>query len=154
MLFKNRKKGQQLVEMALTLPIFIMIIVGIVDFGRALHCWANLNYQCVQAARAATKRIHPLIARNVFSKDTHPPLGQETGVDGVWDVFWKFRSPMMPEADYSNLVFSGVGDSNQTVEIKASFNMSLMTPLIGALVGGSNRDGAITISAQASERKE
>ncbi len=148
MKLRNRKHGQQLVEMALTLPIFIMVVIGIVDFGRALHCWSNLNYQCMQAARAATKRIHPLIARNVFSKDTHPAL------EVVQQAFWKNRSPMMPEADYSNLVFTGVGNSDQKVEVKASFNMSLMTPLIASVVGGSNRDGAITINALACENKE
>ncbi|HNX75483.1 MAG TPA: TadE/TadG family type IV pilus assembly protein [Candidatus Rifleibacterium sp.] len=151
---RRAKRGQQLVEMALTLPIFIMVIIGIIDFGRALHCWSNLNYQCVQAARAAGKRIHPLIARNVFSKDTHPAL------EVVQEAFWKNRSPMMPEASYSNLEFKGVGNNTgvgiakETVEIKASFNMSLMTPFIGALVGGTNRDGAITISSIVTERKE
>jgi len=150
----KRKKGQAIVEMALVLPIFIFVLIGIVDFGRLLHSWACLNFQCVRAARVATRRIHPLIARNVFSKDTHTPLGQETNIDGVWDVFWENRSPFMSEADYNPPVFTGVGDSSRVVEVKASYNLSIMTPMLGALMGGENKPGALTIHASATEQKE
>lgn len=153
-MIRKRKKGQAVVEMALVLPIFIFVLIGIVDFGRALHSWAGLNFQCVKAARAATRRIHPLIARNVFSKDTHTPLGQETNVYGVWDVFWANRSPFMDEADYNPPVFTGVGENSRTVEVKASFNLSLMTPMMGSLLGGENKSGALTIYASAFEQKE
>jgi hypothetical protein len=142
------KRGQAVLEMALVLPIFIIILIGIFDFGRALHCWSNLNYQCVQAARAATRRINPLIARNVFSPSTHP------GLDEVQQAFWKFRSPLMPETSFSNIVFSGIGTADQLVEVKASFNLSLYTPVFGSLVGGTSKDGALTIHAAARERKE
>jgi hypothetical protein len=60
----------------------------------------------------------------------------------------------MPKDDYSNITFAGVGTGDKTVEIKASFNLSLITPFIGSLVGGQNKDGALTISASASETKE
>lgn len=147
-MMKSSKKGQGIVEMALVLPIFLIVFIGIFDFGRALHCWSNLNYQCVQAARAATKRIHPLIARNVFSASTHP------SIEEVRNAFWKNQSPMMPRTDYSEPVFNGVGDNSQVVEVRASFNLSLYTPIMGGLVGGENKDGAITLHATASERKE
>jgi hypothetical protein len=144
----SRKKGQGVVELALVLPIFLFVIIGIVDFGRALHSWACLNYQCVQAARAATKRIHPLIGANMFTADTH------TAESEVTEMFWKYRSPMMAPDDFSGPLYSGVGTGAETVTVSASFNLSLMTPVIGKLVGGSSKDGAITISASASEDKE
>ncbi len=144
----QKKSGQAVLEMALVLPIFIIILIGIFDFGRALHCWSNLNYQCVQAARAGTKRINPLIARNVFSSTTHP------GITEVQAEFWRYRSPLMPEPEYSNLSFGGIGTSDQTVEVRASFNLSLYTPVLGPLVGGNQKDGALTINASARERKE
>jgi hypothetical protein len=148
-MLKNKvRKGQAIVEMALVLPIFIFLLIGIFDFGRALHAWSNLNYQCMQAARAATRRINPLLARNVISPTTHPNLNE------VQTAFWKFRSPLMPQDSFTNLSFSGVGNNSPTVEIKASFNLTLYTPLVGALVGGSNKQGALTIHASARENKE
>lgn len=150
----KHNRGQAVVEMALVLPVFIFIIVGIFDFGRALHSWSTLNYQCVRAARAATRRISPLIANNRRLPISFMPLGQEPEVYGVWDEFWKYRSPAMAEADYENLSFTGVGTTTEDVTISASYKMTLMTPFLGSLVGGSNNDGTITISAQAREKKE
>jgi hypothetical protein len=60
----------------------------------------------------------------------------------------------MAEADYENLSFAGVGTTTEDVTISASYKMTLMTPFLGSLVGGSNNDGTITISAQAREKKE
>jgi Flp pilus assembly protein TadG len=143
-----RKSGQAVVEMALVLPIFIFVLIGIFDFGRALHTWSNLNYQCVQAARAATKRINPLVARNAFSATTHPPLSE------VQQAFWQFQSPLMPRSNYSNITYTGIGNSNRTVEVKASFNLKLYTPVVGSLVGGEKKESGLTIHAIAKENKE
>ena len=147
-MMNGNRKGQAIVEMALVLPIFLVVFIGIFDFGRALHCWSNLNYQCIQATRAATKRIHPLIARNVFSASTHP------SIENVRAAFWKNQSPLMPQANYGEPVFNGVGGSSQVVEVRASFNLSLYTPIIGRLIGGKDKDGALTLHAAASEQKE
>lgn len=148
MINSKKNSGQAVLEMALVLPIFLILLIGIFDFGRALHCWSNLNYQCTQAARTATRRINPLIARSVFSSTTHPALEE------VQSAFWNNRSPLMPEASYSNLTFTGVGTAEKNVEIKASFALSLYTPILGSLVGGTSKDGALTIHAASRETKE
>ncbi len=145
---KKFRKGQAVVEMALVLPIFIFVLIGIFDFGRALHTWSNLNFQCMQAARAATKRINPLIAREVFGVNTHPDLSE------VQAAFWKYRSPMMPQDMFTNVTYTGVGTADKEVRVSASFRLSLYTPLIGSLVGGNNGEGALVISAVAAENKE
>lgn len=146
----NRNRGQAIVEMALVLPIFLIVFIGIFDFGRGLHCWSSLNYQCVETARFASKRIHPLIGRNVFSANTHPSL---IDVKDYFETKSK-RSPMMPEEDFNPTVYAGVGDDAKEVSISASYNLSLYTPILGGLVGGESKDGAITIRATATERKE
>ncbi|OGK06113.1 MAG: hypothetical protein A2W80_05735 [Candidatus Riflebacteria bacterium GWC2_50_8] len=145
----KEKKGQAVVEIALVLPIFILVIIGIFDFGRALHSWSTLNYQCTRASRAATKRISPLIARNLFTPETHVQLGTEAQPDvySVQSEFWKYRSPAMPRENYEPPLFEGVGTDAKEVTISASYNMTLMTPFLGALVGGANNGGAITIHA-------
>ncbi|PKL49259.1 MAG: hypothetical protein CVV42_06950 [Candidatus Riflebacteria bacterium HGW-Riflebacteria-2] len=151
-----KSRGQATVEMALVLPIFIFVIVGIFDFGRTMHSWSTLNYQCLKAARAATKRISPLIARNLYTPETHLQLGVE-GEENVYSVrseFWRYRSPVMPVENYENLSFTGVGTDTKNVTISASYKVSLMTPFMGSLVGGSNKDGTITISASVTVEKE
>lgn len=55
MMFRSRtagsRRGQTLVEFALILPVFIMLVVGILDFGRAV--WATSAL--ASAAREATR---------------------------------------------------------------------------------------------------
>ncbi|KAF1081280.1 MAG: hypothetical protein GQF41_2548 [Candidatus Rifleibacterium amylolyticum] len=148
-----KSRGQAVVEMALVLPIFIFVIVGIFDFGRALHSWSTLNFQCTKAARLAAKRLSPLIARNLYTPETHTPLGQQDDVYGVHDEFWKYRSPTMAEADY-DVTFEGVGTGTQNVTISATYNLKLITPFMGSILGGSNGDGTIVISSSVTEEKE
>ena len=145
---KTKNKGQAIVELALVLPLFIFMILGIFDFGRALHAWSNLNYQCTRAARLASRRINPLIARNVFSSSTHTPLQE------VEEVFWHFRSPLMPQDSYTSVVFSGVESNDTNIEVRASYAMTLYTPMVGQMIGSANRDGNLVLSAVARERKE
>lgn len=115
-------RGQAVVEMALVLPIFIFVIVGIFDFGRALHSWSTLNFQCTKAARLAAKRLSPLIARNRYTTENHTPLGQQEDVYGVQDELWKYRSPTMAVADCDPPPsFTGVGTYTKDVRISATY---------------------------------
>lgn len=171
---KQRTRGQALVEMAFVLPIFIIIIVGIFDFGRVLHCWATLNYQCVRAARTSTRRINPLLTGNAMIPSAFPTLAETAS------TFNQYRSPMMSPANYVDqsstsyqatdgttvtipVYFSHSGitnydptdpEKNKVVKIKASYTLDMITPLLGQLVGGENRPGSITIHAYAEEHKE
>ncbi|WP_037986493.1 TadE/TadG family type IV pilus assembly protein [Thalassobacillus devorans] len=47
-------KGQALVEMALVLPILLMLLFGIVDFGRIFHAYLTIDHVGREAARLAT----------------------------------------------------------------------------------------------------
>lgn len=169
---KGLNRGQALVEMALVLPIFILIIIGIFDFGRVLHCWATLNYQCVRTARASTRRINPLLTGNAMIPSAFPTLAE------VATVFNQYRSPMMAADSYldqntatykdafgndvtvkvlftkSDIDIDSDGIASDGVLIRAAFTLDLITPLVGQLVGGENKPGAITIHAYASESKE
>ena len=144
----TNSRGQAMVELALVLPLFLIVVLGIIDFGINLHVWATLNQQCVQAARAGTKRINQLVARDMFTPSTHAPLSD------VETAFWHYRSPLMPAANYQNITFDGVSSFSQTVTVRAQFNATLYTPFLGSMVGSENGDGKLTLTAVASERKE
>ncbi|WP_052352886.1 TadE/TadG family type IV pilus assembly protein [Neobacillus dielmonensis] len=48
------ENGQSLVEFALVLPVLIMLLFGIVDFGRAFHAYLTIDHAGREAARAAS----------------------------------------------------------------------------------------------------
>jgi len=145
---KKNRTGQALVEFALVFPIFIFVVLGLIDFSRVFHAWSTLNFQCVQAARAAAVRLDPIIARNVFGSGTHTSLATVTA------TFDQFRSPMMIPSLYHDRGFSGVGESAASVTVYAQYDLELLTPGIAALIGSSAKPGFITFSARAQEIKE
>lgn len=45
------ESGQSLVEMALVLPILLMLLIGILDFGRVVYSYAHLHMAAQESVR-------------------------------------------------------------------------------------------------------
>lgn len=56
----NNKKGAALVEMALILPLLMLIIFGIFEFGRAMYITNTLNNAAREGARRAAVSPAPI----------------------------------------------------------------------------------------------
>ncbi|MBM7660299.1 Flp pilus assembly protein TadG [Bacillus mesophilus] len=52
MMFKDQR-GQSLVEMALLLPVLLLLLVGIIDFGRVLYSYSHLHLATQETVRLA-----------------------------------------------------------------------------------------------------
>lgn len=50
------QKGSAIVEMALVLPILILLVFGIIDFGRVFHAYLTIDHAGREAARMASIR--------------------------------------------------------------------------------------------------
>lgn len=50
-LFKRKEKGQSLVEFAMVLPVLLLLIMGIIDFGMAFHSVVTVNTAAREGAR-------------------------------------------------------------------------------------------------------
>ena len=55
----GRSDGQTLVEFALVLPIFLLLVMGIFELGRAITYWHDLNNTAQVAARYAVVNRYP-----------------------------------------------------------------------------------------------
>jgi Flp pilus assembly protein TadG len=55
----ERQEGQALVEFALILPILMFILLGILDFGRAMNYTNNLTQLAAEGARSAAVNHNP-----------------------------------------------------------------------------------------------
>ncbi|MBM6619514.1 TadE/TadG family type IV pilus assembly protein [Bacillus suaedaesalsae] len=47
----KEERGQSLVEMALLLPVLLLILVGIIDFGRLLYSYSHLHMATQETVR-------------------------------------------------------------------------------------------------------
>lgn len=72
---RTTETGQALVEFALVLPIFLVLLFGLVDFGRAFHTWLLVTNAAregarVGAVRGNTNDINTRINGSIGSLDT------------------------------------------------------------------------------------
>ena len=54
---RHRSRGQSLVEFALVLPVFLLILMGIVDFGMAVYKFNGVSQAAREIARVTS--VHP-----------------------------------------------------------------------------------------------
>ena len=67
----NRQRGQSIVEFALVLPVFLLLLVGLIDFSRLLFTYVSLSNGTREFARvAAVSTSQSLTAVNAFNNLT------------------------------------------------------------------------------------
>jgi Flp pilus assembly protein TadG len=78
---RSRDRGAAAVEMALVTPLLLLVLFGIIDFGRMLNCQINLTEAAREGARAAAVANPPSSGTSAASSriDLTLPAGM-TGV--------------------------------------------------------------------------
>jgi Flp pilus assembly protein TadG len=124
----TRDRGAAAVEFALLLPVLLLIVFGIIDFGRALNAQITLT----QAAREGA-RLDALGQPNVVSR----AQAAATGLSGVTvtEVY---------------ACQQGDGQKNLDASVKTSYSFSFITPIgaIAGFFGGSGFGSPVTLTAQ------
>ena len=117
---KKREDGQAMVEFALILPIFLLILCGIIDFGWLFYNQLSLNNACREGARYAV--VNTAEDANTQAIINH--IGNTTTTvfanDGV-DIKIEYSSPNDPTA----------GDITVSMEAEISF----FTPVLSTVLG-------------------
>jgi Flp pilus assembly protein TadG len=54
---RRRERGQSLVEFALVIPVFLLILMGVVDFGMAIYKFNGVSQAAREIARVTS--VHP-----------------------------------------------------------------------------------------------
>jgi Flp pilus assembly protein TadG len=132
---RDRRSGQSLVEFALVLPIFLVIVIGIFDVGRAVFTYNTLTNGVREGARMATVNQDPGTVRS-RTIDQAITLGL-TNADievgyFVDDGSIPVGTHPLPAADAG---CSGPVALDCVVVVRATYDWSAITPLIGQLVG-------------------
>jgi Flp pilus assembly protein TadG len=113
---KNGNRGTVLVEFAIVLPIFILILIGTVEFGIVLHNYLILQNASREGARSAAVGI------------------SQTAIEQrVRDFAFQLNNPSLTVE-----VTNAQGVRGSTVTVRASYPVPLITPLMKTMVGSSN----------------
>ena len=109
--------GQSLVETALVLPILLVILMGIFDFGRAIFAFNAISNSAREAARVAIVNQN---ATAVEDEAKHSAIGLDpTEIDVTFTI---------PDCGATVLV-------GCTAQVTVDHEWSAITPIIGNLVG-------------------
>lgn len=111
------EKGQSLVEFALVVPLLLLLLFGIMDFGRIFHAYLTLDHAGREAARSASVGKDDATVKSVAVSDASS-IGLTADKVSI--------SPGSPRSSGSN------------VTIKITYPINFLTPVIGQIVGSLN----------------
>ncbi len=116
----RREDGQAMVEFALILPVFLLILCGIIDFGWLFYNQLSLNNACREGARYAV--VHTAEDADTQAIINHIEKTTTTvfANDGV-DITVEYTSPADPTS----------GDIRVNLEADISF----FTPVLSTILG-------------------
>jgi len=123
----RRDRGAAAVEFALMLPVLLLIVFGIIDFGRALNAQVTIT----QAAREGA-RLDALNQPNVVSRTQ----AAATGLSGVGVTVVSACPP-------------GSGPT-ANADVKVSYTFNFVTPIgaIAGFFGGSGLGSPLVLTAE------
>ncbi|HEY8491025.1 MAG TPA: TadE/TadG family type IV pilus assembly protein [Dehalococcoidia bacterium] len=127
-LLRRGERGQSLVEFALVLPLFLILVFGIVDFGNALQDYITLSNAAREGARLGVTGVPEATIRQ-RTLDTAAAVGGPVTVT----------------------VTNACGQVGQSLRVQARYTYQPITPL-GSFIAGIS--GGIPLSVSADMRLE
>jgi hypothetical protein len=125
--------GQSLVEFALVLPIFLLVLFAIIDFGMAFNAWLTVTNSAREGGRLATV--------GASAADVETRVRHTAGSIGD---------------DVTVTVTNAQGDPGESVVVDVSYDYSLITPManIMGIVSHGTIGESFTLSSTADMRLE
>ncbi len=137
---KNKlERGQSLVELSLSMLLFLMLFLGVLDLGRAYFIYVALEDSAGEAAIYLA--INPECAEPNDSECADPNNARYRAANAASGNFdWS-------KTDIDIRYLTGERGVGNTVEVEIRYPFTLYTPIISSIVG----DDTLTISAQATQ---
>ncbi len=136
------QRGVSLVEAALTIPMLLLIAVGIFEFGRAYQTWQVLTNAAREAARYS-------VTPSATADRAQAIAGQYMSMGGLTDC-----SPGCVNVNRAASLPTGAGS---TVTIDYPFQFIVLQPVANLVTAGASSNGnmeRLTMHATATMRNE
>ena len=129
--FRRDDRGQTLAEFALILPIFVLVLVGIIDLGRAVYASSTIQNAAREAVRVG------IVDQNTTVIEAEAiQHAVALGIDAA-DVDVSFLQP-----DYTAGACASTPDVGCIVEVEVRYAYTAATPLLGNIVGVIDMSGS------------
>ena len=132
---KNGEKGQALVEFTLLLPIFLLLLFAIIDFGMGFYSWITVTNAAREGARLGVVMA----------------TAQE-----IEDRVYQTADLPNESTQMTVTVTNAQGQPGESVVVKVDYDYDLITPLAGivSFVSGDVIGPTLTFSSTAEMRLE
>ena len=132
---KNGEKGQALVEFTLLLPIFLLLLFAIIDFGMGFYSWITVTNSAREGARLGVVMA----------------TAQE-----IEDRVYQTADLPNESTKMTVTVTNAQGQPGESVVVKVDYDYDLITPLAGivSFFSGNVLGPTLTFSSTAEMRLE
>ena len=128
----QKSHGQSLVEVALTLPLLLLLIFTFLDLGRAVYYYSAIGNAVREGARFAS--VTPLDLTDSDDQDEVKAVVQNYSIAVAIDSdLITFPTPEDPDPSDS-VPF----DPNDYVTVKATLEFAPVTPFLAQILGSGN----------------
>ncbi|MGH2455261.1 MAG: TadE/TadG family type IV pilus assembly protein [Candidatus Limnocylindria bacterium] len=140
---RRHDRGQSMVETALILPIFILVLVGIFDTGRLVFAYHTVNNAAREGGRQATV---DQTATHIQERAAQHAVA--LGVDPA-DVVVDYRDPATPESANSCLTEDGLSALGTDeiygclAVVRVPYAYTAATPVVGNIIGPMTVTGEV-----------
>ena len=140
--------GQSLVEFTLVLPIFLLVLFAIMDFGMAFNAWITVTNSAREGARLGA--VHPPL-----DVPSSPCNGKSSLEQCIKDRV-RATADTLNQANLDVSVQGAQGTAGESVVVDVSYAYSLITPLanIMGMVSGGSIGETLNLSSTADMRLE
>ena len=119
------QRGVALIEFALVLPIFLLLVVGLINFGRVFFYWIEVNHLANETARWA------VVDRNPYFGETLQEHAQRSATE-------EFRRDVAVCIDFPGASFASVGIGDPVrVRVQKPFSFTPILDLFSVQINGS-----------------
>lgn len=131
---KDGERGQSLVEFVLVVPVFLMLVFAIVDFGIGFHAWISVTNGSREGARLGA------VGTNSFDIE-----------DAV-----RAKTANLDQDKLTVVVTNAEGAPGEPVSVEVEYELEYITPLGGLLdfVGGGAISDSVLLSSTTEMRLE
>ena len=127
---RKGEKGQSLAEFVLVLPIFLILVFAIIDFGLGFHAWLTITNSAREGARLGAVR-----APAAGGCDNDPSTQA-----GNIDCRVRETADSLDQSKLSVTITNAQGSPGSSIVVDVDYDYDLITPLdslLGLISGGS-----------------
>lgn len=126
------ERGQATVELALLLPVLVLLLFGVLEFGRVFNAWIVVTQASREGARVGAAQC-----------------AGNAGCGANVEAWVNNSLSGLDAAQASWAMTPGPYISGNTLQVSVDYDVPIVTPLIGVLIGNT-----VTVHGETSMRIE